>query len=89
MLVASELVTNAVLHSGCKDNHAIQVSVGIREDRLVITVLDPGLSDEDARVREDPTFGGFGLRIVDQLADKWGAERTHGYCVWAEVALSN
>ncbi|MGH2870739.1 MAG: ATP-binding protein [Solirubrobacteraceae bacterium] len=87
MLVASELVTNAVLHSGCGEDHQLQVRVGIREERLLIAVLDPGLSGGDARVRENPTFGGFGLQIVDQLADKWGSERTHGYRVWAEVAL--
>jgi serine/threonine-protein kinase RsbW len=87
MLVASELVTNAVLHSGCKADHEIKVSVGIREERLVIAVVDPGLSGGDAQVRENPTFGGFGLQIVDQLADKWGSERAHGYRVWAEVAL--
>lgn len=89
MLVASELVTNAVLHSGCKDDHDIKVSVGIREERLVIAVVDPGLSGGDARMRENPTFGGFGLQIVDQLADNWGSERTHGHRVWAEVALPN
>jgi anti-sigma regulatory factor (Ser/Thr protein kinase) len=87
MLVASELVTNAVLHSGCENNHDIKVSVGIREERLVIAVVDPGLSGVDARVRENPTFGGFGLRIVDQLAANWGSDRTHGYRVWAEVTL--
>jgi anti-sigma regulatory factor (Ser/Thr protein kinase) len=89
MLVASELVTNAVLHSGCQDAHEIKVSVGIREQSLVIAVVDPGLSGGDAQVRENPNFGGFGLQIVDQLADKWGSERTHGYRVWAEVALRN
>lgn len=65
MLVASELVTNAVLHSGCKADYEIKISVGIREERLVIAVVDPGLSGRDAQVRENPTFGGFGLQIVD------------------------
>lgn len=89
MLVANELVTNAVRHSGCQANHDIKVSVGIREQRLVIAVVDPGLSGGDARVHKSSDLGGFGLQIVDQLAADWGSERTHGYRVWAEVPLSN
>ncbi len=88
MLVASELVSNAVRHSGCTDDHEIQVTVGRHEESLVIAVYDPGFSGRAAQIRDDAPFGGFGLQIVDQLAHKWGSERTNGYCVWAEVQLS-
>lgn len=87
MLVASELVTNAVLHSGCSDDHLIQVDVERRAQRLLITVRDPGLSGTEAQGRPGGVDGGWGLLIVDELAQRWGAERADGYCVWAEVAL--
>ncbi len=87
MLVASELVTNAVLHSGCSEDHRIHVDVRRESEQLVIMVRDPGLSQAEAQQRPGQAAGGWGLVIVDQLAQRWGTERTDGYCVWAEVAL--
>lgn len=88
ILVASELVTNAVRRSGRAEHHQIQVSVKLRGEHLVIDVRDPGLSDEDAEVGDGLELGGFGLLIVDRLAVRWGSERECGYRVWAEVPLS-
>jgi len=48
LLVASELVTNAVLHSGCADQHMINVRAELFGDHLLISVHDPGLSGRDA-----------------------------------------
>jgi anti-sigma regulatory factor (Ser/Thr protein kinase) len=92
-LVASELVTNAVRHSGCGGEHRLKIEVGKREGRLLISVHDPGLSGQAARPRAvDPKIAdeidtsGWGLHIVDQLSETWGAERPDGYRVWAELA---
>jgi len=89
MLVASELVTNAVLHSGCRPEDDLAVSAEQRAGRITISVRDPGLSPGGAQATPGPGFqtGGWGLRIVDQLADRWGHERDGGNCVWAEVRL--
>jgi anti-sigma regulatory factor (Ser/Thr protein kinase) len=89
MLVASELVTNAVRHSGCLPEHHLQIRASLRPQRLRISVSDPGLSGASAKVRELSDFsdGGVGLLIVDQLAHRWGAERADGYQVWAELDL--
>lgn len=85
MLVASELVTNAVLHSGCSGDETIEVCVEVRSERLRISVRDPGRSGRNAEVRAGQPVGGWGLRVVEQLAERWGSERTEGYQVWAEV----
>ncbi len=87
LLVASELVTNAVRHSGCQPEHSIQVCVDLNGDGLVISVHDPGLSMDSAepRITEEMETGGWGLRIVDKLATRWGTERPNGYRVWAEL----
>jgi anti-sigma regulatory factor (Ser/Thr protein kinase) len=87
LLVASELVTNAVRHSGCVVAHSLRVEIGRREDCLLISVHDPGLSGEAAEsVRsERPESGGWGLALIDRLSLRWGSERPDGYRVWAEL----
>ncbi len=89
MLVASELVTNAVVHSGCGAGHVLNVRVSKRSERVLISVHDPGVSDRQATLRpaDDSGVGGWGLRLVEQLSERWGAERPDGYRVWAEVTV--
>jgi anti-sigma regulatory factor (Ser/Thr protein kinase) len=88
-LVASELVANAVTHSGAKPDDTLQVRAELDEDRLRIAVHDPGRSGSIAHVRTgDPEEGGgWGLLIVEQLSQRWGAESNDGQVVWADVAL--
>src|SRR5665213_1949725 len=63
-LIASELVGNAVRHSGCQLQHRIRIRVSRRDGRLRISVHDPGLSGQVARPgdgdRAEP--GGWGLQ---------------------------
>jgi anti-sigma regulatory factor (Ser/Thr protein kinase) len=87
LLVASELVTNAVRHSGCGDEHNLRVDIARRAGSLLIAVHDPGLSATTAEPpladRSEP--GGWGLQIIDRLSARWGSERPDGYRVWAEL----
>jgi hypothetical protein len=89
-LIASELVTNAVIHSGCSANDAIQVRVSRGTGRLTISVRDPGASGKRAEMTDGDMagYGGFGLKVVDAVASRWGTERGDGYRVWAELALA-
>ena len=89
-LVASELVTNAVLHSGGRPPDLLEVRVTRRSDGLMISVRDPGLSGRHAVIptRAGVATGGLGLRVVDAIALRWGAARGEGYCVWAELPLA-
>ncbi len=96
MLVASELVTNAVLHSGCVDHQVLTVRGCVGDGQIRISVWDPGLSGGSAQLGggdrgndgdSDGRTGGWGLRIVDQLAAEWGSERGEGYLVWADMLL--
>jgi anti-sigma regulatory factor (Ser/Thr protein kinase) len=84
LLVSSELVTNAYRHG----QGEIELRVGVSKDRVRIEVIDHGCGEAPA-VREQPgdEAGGWGLRIVDQLALQWGVFEgtTH---VWADVAVS-
>ena len=81
LLVFSELVTNAVTHAGSAE------SVLVRLDDTAVTVVveDASASSPQMRVGGDAS-GGFGLRLVDQLATEWGWEQTDtGKKVWANV----
>jgi anti-sigma regulatory factor (Ser/Thr protein kinase) len=89
MLVASELVNNAVTHSGGTADHDLQVKAYRQDERLTISVRDPGLSGSqaDPAPQSDLQMGGWGLQIVDALCERWGEERDDGYLVWAEISL--
>jgi serine/threonine-protein kinase RsbW len=88
MLVASELVTNAVRHSVCTEDDFLAVSIS-RDGRLRISVLDPGGSKTEAKIADRPIeLGGLGLKVVEQLSATWGSElRADGYRVWAELEI--
>ena len=89
LLVVSELVTNAVQHSGCTSAHDLRIDIGRRRDSLLISVHDPGLSGDAAEpvrsVRAEP--GGWGLQLIERLSLRWGSERPDGYRVWAELPV--
>jgi anti-sigma regulatory factor (Ser/Thr protein kinase) len=87
ILLTSEAVTNSVVHA---QTDAIEVSLYRDGDVVHVSVTDgdPGRPEvQDA----DPTrVGGFGVRLIDQLADDWGVEPIpgEGKTVWFEVALA-
>ena len=90
MLIASELVTNAVLHSGCTEDDQVELRLEQGDGHLRLSVVDPGRTSQSARaaIDEQRESGGIGLYIVEQLASQWGADRSEGYRVWAEVPVS-
>jgi anti-sigma regulatory factor (Ser/Thr protein kinase) len=90
-LVATEIVTNAVLHSGCTPEHEIKVCARVSTEELEVSVHDPALAG-DSRQDDDPAdadvrIGGLGLVIVDRLAHTWGMRRPDGLVVWARLLL--
>jgi anti-sigma regulatory factor (Ser/Thr protein kinase) len=90
IMIASELVTNAILYSGCDEHDEIELSLDQADRQLLLSVLDPGRSGKTARLAldEDRASGGLGLVVVDHLASRWGADRSDRYRVWAEIPLA-
>ncbi len=89
MLVASELVSNAVMHSGCIQGDMISVELQIGPEAVVCSVSDPHRTPQCAEPATDgQVIGGFGLRVVENVSACWGTERERDgrYRVWAEVA---
>ncbi|MEO6629920.1 MAG: ATP-binding protein [Aquihabitans sp.] len=87
-LVTSELATNAVIHAST----SFEVCVRTGCDRICIAVADrsshiPELEPEKPAVT---ATSGRGLRIVAQLADRWGIEPSRtGKTIWAELRVSS
>ena len=88
LLLVSELVSNAVLHAGAGPERPLQVQL-LRGPRwLVVTVSDEGPGFRwRPNVEPRNESGGWGLYLVDQIADCWGVECTaSGARVWFEIA---
>ena len=83
-LVASELVTNAVLHAGDR----VVLAVQQRPGTLRIAVSDGGRDLPAARPHSLGS-NGRGMHVVARLAAAWGIDPGQdGKTVWADVATS-
>jgi serine/threonine-protein kinase RsbW len=84
-LLTSELVTNSVKHSG-SDWVKVAITLGI--DVLRIEVSDQ--SRQTIQPRTPDIDGGWGLRLVGELATRWGVERqSSGKTIWIELDLTS
>ena len=83
-LVISELVSNAVLHSGT----AIEVELRLDGDRLMMRVHDDGAGMPTVVPPEQRTIGGVGLDLVSRVAQSWGVtpDPRGGKDVWCVLA---
>lgn len=80
-VVGTELINNAVVHG----TGTVVVRVRADDDAVRIEVVDQGEGNvPEIRVEPGDETGGWGLRMVDELATRWGAFEgtTH---VWAEL----
>jgi len=83
-LLVSELVSNAVLH-GSKAGDSVGVELSVEPDRIRIEVFDVGDGFDYSNGSEPGALGGFGLRIVEDLAAAWGIDRGPPHKVWCEL----
>ena len=89
LLLLTEVVTNAVRHSGAKSGDPIEIALDENADHVRVEVTDPGTGFErPQRLVPDLTrTGGLGLVLVDRLARSWGTQRTpKGALVWFELS---
>jgi anti-sigma regulatory factor (Ser/Thr protein kinase) len=89
VVLASELVTNAVRHGGAGVDDTIVVHLAIAADVLRIEVCDrgPGFVPP-AILRPRSAGGGNGLILVERLSSSWGVSGDDGTCVWFERELA-
>ncbi|MFE4756577.1 ATP-binding protein [Streptomyces mirabilis] len=83
-LVASELITNAVVHG----EGPVTVALYHRPGRLVIDVLDDNPAAPQASCAQVDDESGRGLELVELLASRCAWEPVgQGKRVWAEIAI--
>jgi anti-sigma regulatory factor (Ser/Thr protein kinase) len=87
VLLVSEVVTNCVRHAGLGPGETIQLRLRATGTSIRLDVTDPGPGFEPPiEGASDPLQpGGWGLFIVDLLADRWGVAREAGTRVWFEI----
>jgi anti-sigma regulatory factor (Ser/Thr protein kinase) len=80
-LAVSELVTNAIMHG--EGSVGVTLEDGPGQVRLVVSDEGHGRPIRRPSATLDEGVGGWGLGLVDSLADGWGTWRTaEGTAVW-------
>jgi anti-sigma regulatory factor (Ser/Thr protein kinase) len=85
-LLVSELVTNAIRHADQAATGDIGLDVSIDRGSVRVEVANPGPAFV-VRERDNDTSrpGGWGLYLVDRIADRWGVARNSVTRVWFEI----
>jgi anti-sigma regulatory factor (Ser/Thr protein kinase) len=90
LLLVTELVTNAVRHAGTGPGGSVELTIRMSPGSVRVEVLDAGTGfsyDVAAPTPEDA--GGWGLYLVDRIADDWGVATTgSGTRVWFELGYT-
>jgi anti-sigma regulatory factor (Ser/Thr protein kinase) len=73
-LMVSELVTNGLVHGGREANAPVMLDVCVNGE-VQCRVSDQGAKFA-ARLNRTPSvqLGGWGLRVVEELSDRWGMQ---------------
>lgn len=74
-------------HSGV-DNPDPYLTIDVTASRVRLTVHDRGVGfDREEFYGEAGAAGGWGLKLVDSLVDRWRVEHVDGTCVGCEIDL--
>lgn len=84
-LLLSEIVTNAIRHGPHDDGAPIVMRVAIEDETLRAEVADGGSGFTPPRGPAADGISGWGLYLVDRLADRWGVRPGPPTRVWFEV----
>lgn len=99
ILLISELVTNAVVHTGCPavlrmrlpdlpdlPDAAAEAGAGTAAGTVRVEVADTSARPPKQRHADGDATNGRGLELVDGLADRWGWQAEGaGKSIWCEV----
>jgi anti-sigma regulatory factor (Ser/Thr protein kinase) len=85
-LLVTELATNGVKHACATGANRITLDARVEDQQLHVAVSDRGAGfthEPRSATRSEP--GGWGLMLVESIADRWGVERDPT-TVWFELA---
>ena len=86
-LLASEVVTNAVIHPDAKPTSGIRLLARLDGGLIRVEVTDQG-SGFTPKPRAPAHGGGYGLYLLEKEARRWGVDRRQGTTVWFELATT-
>jgi anti-sigma regulatory factor (Ser/Thr protein kinase) len=82
----SELVTNAVRHAPREGVPEIELRLKLNPERVRVVVSDPGPGFvAEPRLPTASEGSGWGLYLVDRIADRWGVITKDRSEVWFEI----
>lgn len=85
-LLVSELVTNAVRHAPQAGTPEVELRLKLEPERVRVVVSDPGEGFVAApRLPTASESSGWGLYLVDRIADRWGVISKDRNEVWFEI----
>lgn len=85
-LLGSELVADSVRYGRVAHGQTVNVAVELGAERIRIEVADHGPAQDVAPPKDEfPGGSPWSVFLIDQLADRWGAEAGEGMTVWAEI----
>jgi anti-sigma regulatory factor (Ser/Thr protein kinase) len=84
-LLVTELVTNSVRHAGATAWIALDVELYANAVRVAVSDRGDGFEPPAIPTPHVDRPGGWGLCLVDRLADRWGVKRGDRTSVWFEM----
>jgi anti-sigma regulatory factor (Ser/Thr protein kinase) len=85
VLLVSEVVSNAVLHSGGPAGASITLTASVMPEAVRIAVTDAGGGFTPKQRDPASVHDGYGLFLVDKAASRWGVESAGQTSVWFEL----
>jgi hypothetical protein len=86
LLLASELI--AVFVDEPHPGERLRLTISVTPERVRIAVAGHGPEASTSALlhsHEPPSLGGYGLQIVDRMADAWGTRRNGAAQMWFEL----
>lgn len=85
-LLVTELVNNSLKHSGRPEGDPIDLTVELADRRVRAEVVDQGAAGAIRPAPAAHSESGWGLFLVDRLADDWGYSSGGPTRVWFELS---
>jgi anti-sigma regulatory factor (Ser/Thr protein kinase) len=89
LLLVSEVVSNAVLHSAGPPDAPIGLTADVSDEAITIAVTDAGEGFVPRRRDPTRTGGGYGLYLLEKAASRWGVDGDTATRVWFELQLGS
>jgi anti-sigma regulatory factor (Ser/Thr protein kinase) len=89
-LLTTELVTNVLRHAPVRSAWSTaDMRVRMYPDCVRVEIRDDGIGFRPrARTADQDIHSGWGLHLVEELADEWGIEPGVQNCVWFTLRLA-